>query len=105
MNSRVTIGPISMLIVAGHLVVAPADRDRYVAECEEVVRAARAAPGCLDFSISADSVEASHVLVYERWEHEEEMLDFRGAGPTDDQQAAILDADVKRYEISAVGDP
>jgi hypothetical protein len=32
------------------------------------------------------------------------MLDFRGSGPSNGQPAAIVDADVKRYAISSVGD-
>lgn len=94
-----------MLIVAGHLIVDPTERAAYVAECRAVVEAARAAEGCLDFSITADLVESGRVDVYERWEAEEPLLAFRRSGPSGDQQAQILDADVKRYEISAVGAP
>lgn len=94
-----------MLIIAGHLVVGRTDRDTYVAECVKVVEAARAAPGCLDFSITADSVDPARICIYECWEGEDELLAFRGSGPTDAQQAAIVDADVKRYGISSVGEP
>jgi quinol monooxygenase YgiN len=94
-----------MLIIAGHLEVAPAERDAYVAACAAVVEAARAAPGCLAFSVTADSVDPARVCVYERWEDEAPLLAFRDEGPSDDQQAVILSADVRRYTISAVGDP
>ena len=41
------------------------------------------------------------------WKCEAEgpMLAFRGSGPSGDQQAAIVSADVKRYEIASVGEP
>lgn len=94
-----------MLIIAGYLVVDPNDRDGYVADCVPVVEAARATDGCLDFSITGDSVDATRVRIYERWESEEQLLRFRGSGPSDGQQAAIIDADVKRYVISSVEDP
>jgi quinol monooxygenase YgiN len=94
-----------MLIIAGHLVVDPTDRDAYVADCATAVEAARAAPGCYDFSITADSVDPSVVRIYERWEDERQLLDFRGSGPAETQQAAVVGADVKRYGISSVGDP
>lgn len=94
-----------MLTIAGHLVVDPTERDAYVDECAATVQAAYAAPGCLDFSITADTVDAARVRVYERWEDEDQLLAFRGSGPSDAQQTAILDADVKRDTISAVGDP
>lgn len=95
----------NMLIIAGHLEVKPADRDRYVVECAVIVEAARATDGCLDFSITADSVDPARILIYERWESEAQLLAFRDAGPSGDQQAQILDADVKRYTISSVGEP
>jgi quinol monooxygenase YgiN len=95
---------LSVLIIAGYLIVARADRNAYVAECVATVEAARVAPGCLDYSITADTVNPDRIIIYERWESEHELLAFRGSGPSDDQQAAILDADVKRYSISSVGD-
>lgn len=70
-----------MFIVAGTLYVDPARRDAYLASCVEVVRAARSAPGCVDFAVSADLVEPGRINVYERWESDKQLLDFRGAGP------------------------
>jgi quinol monooxygenase YgiN len=95
----------SMLIIAGHLDVDPEQRDAYVADCAPAVVAARAAAGCLDFAITADTVARGRVCIYERWSSDAELMAFRGSGPTGDQQAAILGADVRRYSISAVGDP
>lgn len=94
-----------MLIIAGHLLVSPNERDGYVEDCASVVEAARAAPGCLDFSITADSLDTSMVRIYELWANEENLVEFRGSGPSDDQQAAILGADVKRYGVSSVSEP
>jgi quinol monooxygenase YgiN len=94
-----------MLIIAGCLVVSAKERDAYVAECTSVVLAARDAPGCLDFSITADSGDARRIRVFERWESEAELLAFRGSGPSDDQQATVIDADIKRYGVASVGDP
>lgn len=94
-----------MLIIAGYLVVAETEREAYVAGCVPIVEAARSAPGCLDFSITADTVNTAHVRIYERWENEEQLLAFRGSGPSEGQQAAIVNADVKRYVISSVGEP
>jgi quinol monooxygenase YgiN len=72
-----------MLIVAGHVVVNPTDRDAYVAECVVVVEAAREAPGCHDFSITADSLDPSRIRISERWENEQRTLEFRGSRPAD----------------------
>ncbi len=94
-----------MLIIAGHLEVSPTERDDDGEGCVTIVEAARAAPGCLDFSITADSVDPARIRVYERRESVEELLAVRGSGPSDGQRAGVIDADVKRHGISAVGEP
>jgi quinol monooxygenase YgiN len=92
-----------VLIVAGWLTVDPAERDDYVADAAQAVRQARAAPGCLDYAVTADSLEPGRIVVYERWESEEQLLAFRGSGPSDEQAAQIQEADVARFEVAAVG--
>lgn len=88
-----------MIIVAGSLHVEPAERDRYVTECREVVLLARAAPGCLDFAITADTVDPGRIDVYERWCTRAELMAFRGSGPSGEQQAALLSVEVGEYEV------
>ncbi|MFI5835041.1 putative quinol monooxygenase [Micromonospora sp. NPDC051300] len=94
-----------MLIVAGTLYVDPARRDAYLASCVEAVRAARAAPGCVDFAVSADLVEPGRINVYERWESDAQLLAFRGSGPDADQVAEILGAEVHKFRIAGVEAP
>ena len=94
-----------MLIIAGHLVVDPAHRDTYVADCVPVVAAARVAPGCLDFSVTADTVDTAVVRIFERWETEASLVAFRGTGPEADQQIQVLAGDVRSYEVASVGEP
>lgn len=94
-----------MLIIAGYLMTEPTLRDAFVAEGTTAVSLARDAPGCLDFSITADTLDPARVNVFERWETEEELLAFRGSGPDADTATQILDADVKRYVVASVEDP
>ncbi|WP_430500119.1 putative quinol monooxygenase [Micromonospora trifolii] len=94
-----------MLIIAGSLQVEPAAREAYLSGCEEVISRARAAAGCLDFLLAADPLEPGRIHVYERWESAEQLAAFRGSGPEDAQEAAILDADVQRYVIASVEAP
>ncbi|RZT85788.1 antibiotic biosynthesis monooxygenase [Pseudonocardia sediminis] len=94
-----------MLIIAGYLTAEPTDRDAFVADGAKAVSMARAAPGCLDFSITADTVDAARINIFERWESEEELLTFRGSGPDSDTAARILGAEVRRYVIASVEDP
>ncbi len=94
-----------MLIIAGHLEVDEADRDGYVADCQTVVEQARAATGCIDFSITADSLEPGRVNIFERWESDEQLESFRGSGPDSGTQARVRHAEVRKYRISATEDP
>lgn len=43
-----------MVIVAGHLIVDPEARPAYLAGCVPIWKRPGVAPGCLDFSLSAD---------------------------------------------------
>ena len=88
-----------MVIVAGHIVVDPQERDEYLSGCVEVVRQARRAPGCLDFALSADLVDPGRVNIFERWESQAAVEAFRGDGPSDEQGAAIRAASVTEYDV------
>jgi len=90
---------VLQVIVAGHLIVDPAERDDYLAGCVEVVRQARTTAGCLDFALSADLVDAGRINILERWESAAAVEAFRGSGVDDDQGAAILTASVAEYDV------
>lgn len=94
-----------MLIIAGRLHVDPDARDDYLAGCVAVVTQAREAAGCLDFALTADLLDPTRIDVYERWESDEDLHRFRGAGPDAGQTAEIRDAAVRKYRISATEDP
>ena len=87
-----------MVIVAGHLRVEPEERERYLASCLAVVELARGTPGCLDFAISADLIDPARINILERWESRSALEAFRGAGPSDEQGAAIVSAAVAEYD-------
>jgi quinol monooxygenase YgiN len=89
-----------MVIVAGHLLVDPAERASYLHGCEEVVRLARGADGCLDFALSPDLLDAGRINVHERWASRASLEAFRGNGPSDAQEAAVLSAAVAEYVVS-----
>jgi quinol monooxygenase YgiN len=89
-----------MVIVAGHLMVEPDGRERYLASCIAVVEQARRTTGCRDFAISADPVDPGRINIFEQWESRATVEAFRGEGPTDEQGAAILSASVAEYDIA-----
>ncbi len=91
-----------MVIVAGHIMVAPQEREAYLAGCVSGVAQARRAAGCLDFTIAADLVDAGRVNVFERWESQADVEAFRGSGPGDEQSATMLAASVAEYDVADV---
>ncbi|WP_018330751.1 putative quinol monooxygenase [Actinomycetospora chiangmaiensis] len=91
-----------MVIVAGHLQVAPEQRDAYLAGCVAVVEQARAASGCLDFALSADLLDPGRINILERWESQADVEAFRGEGTGEEQSAQILGASVAEYDVADV---
>jgi len=89
-----------MIIVAGHIVVAPRARERYLAGCKDVVAQARRTPGCLEFSITGDLLDPGRIVILERWESRDSVEAFRGSGPSDDQTAVIASASVTEYDVA-----
>lgn len=89
-----------MVIGAGHLGVDPRQRESYLAGCVGVVEQARAAPGCLDFTTTADLVEPGLIDIFERWESQAAAESFRGGDPSDDQSTAILAASVAECDVA-----
>jgi len=91
-----------MIIVAGHLLVKPEEREHYLDGCVSVVEQARSSPGCLDFAITADLVDPGRIDIFERWESQAAVETFRGSGPSDEQGAAMLAASVAEYDVADV---
>jgi len=90
-----------VIIVSGPIHVDPSERDGYLAECRAVIEQARQAPGCLDFHLSADPLDAGRINVYEQWATVAEVDAFRGSGPSGDQTAAIRSASVVQHEVAS----
>lgn len=94
---------MTTIIVTGWLQVDPAERDAYVAGCRGVVEQARRTPGCVDFAITACSVDPGRVVVVERWTSHEALDAFRGSGVDGEQAAQIREAAVDEYECDGGG--
>jgi quinol monooxygenase YgiN len=89
-----------MIIVSGWIRVAAEGRAGYLDGCVDVIRAARSAPGCIDFHLSADPIEPQRINLFEQWESAEAVEAFRRSGPSDERQRAIVDASVQQHEVA-----
>lgn len=94
-----------MIIVAGYLEVDPTERDRYVHTFASLVRRARAAPGCLDLAISADSVESARINTFELWDSQEDLDAFRARADAPDLGIEIRRGSMKEYVVDHARDP
>jgi quinol monooxygenase YgiN len=91
---------MAQVVVAGHVMVEPEQREDYLNTCVEVVRQARTSTGCLDFAISADVLDPGRINVYERWESQSAVEAFRGSGPSGEQGAATISASVAEFDVA-----
>ena len=91
-----------MVIVAGHVTVEPQQREAYLAGCVPIVERARAAAGCLDFAMTADLVDPGRMNLFERWESQAAVKNFRRRAPRNKSGAAMLTVSVAEYDIADV---
>jgi quinol monooxygenase YgiN len=90
-----------VIIVEGWLHIAADEREDYLRGCRNLIEQARTAEGCLAFSLTADPLDPQRINVLERWSDVETLTRFRGSGPSDDQQASIIDAEVYQYVVAS----
>jgi quinol monooxygenase YgiN len=93
-----------VLIIAGHIEVDPARRDEVVAALQDLVRRARAAPGCLDLAVTADSLDPARVNTFERWESTEQLEAFRAVAHAPDIGEILADH-VRLYDVTGERSP
>ena len=56
-----------MVIITGTFTVDPAQRDAFLAQHEQGMRASRGEDGCLEYCFAADPLEPGRVILSERW--------------------------------------
>ncbi|GAA3550011.1 putative quinol monooxygenase [Kribbella ginsengisoli] len=93
------------VIVAGKVYVDPEVRERAVAAHRVIVERAREYPGCLDVSISADSVEPGRVNLFEYWESHEALDAWRAIAPAATEHFELKDVQVLKHEVSGTRGP
>ncbi len=93
------------VIVAGSFYVDPAERDRYVDGCRNLVEQARGAPGCLDLAISADPFEPGRINMFEYWDSQESLDAWRARAPHPAVQTALGEVEVFKHDIARSGPP
>jgi quinol monooxygenase YgiN len=93
------------VIIAGRMYVDPDERDRFVEGYRVLVERARAYPGCLDLSISPDSVEPGRVNMFECWESAEVLKKWRARAPRIKGTVKARDLQVSKYDAGDARPP
>ncbi|WCO67234.1 antibiotic biosynthesis monooxygenase [Iamia majanohamensis] len=93
-----------MVIIAGHVLVAEAERDRCVALFQDLVRRCREADGCIDMAISADPVDPARVNNLEVWASAEALDAWRAVADAPDPGVA-MDASAMARDDATDGGP
>lgn len=96
-------GRYPVIIVAGKLRIRAGRRQEFLDLSLPAMIAARRAPGCIDFVVAADPVEADRVNIHEAWESEEALLAFREGGPSANIASLIETATVTRHAVASSG--
>jgi quinol monooxygenase YgiN len=105
-ESRAPTKGAPSVIVSGHLYVEPTKRAAFLRARLAVMRHARAAPGCLDWTLSADPLDSGRINVYEAWSSNEALDTYRaGDGPAVDSSVEPLSAEVHRHQVVSTGPP
>jgi len=92
-----------VIIVGGTFEVDPKDRDAFIAGRIELMGASRSEPGCLDYSFSADPIEAGRVILFERWEtqaHLDAHLAALATGPQPSDNVTPVSVSVVFYDAT-----
>jgi quinol monooxygenase YgiN len=92
-----------MIIIAGHTLNDPDKRDAAIAGFADLIARARKFDGCLDFAISADSVDPARANLFECWRDQKALNAWRkiAKGPRGKPRAV----DVKLYRTEKAEKP
>ena len=62
-----------MVIVAGVFTFDPGQREAFLASRMELMRVSRAEQGCIEYTFAADPLDPGRVVLFEKWETQEDL--------------------------------
>jgi len=88
------------IIVAGSLIIKQGCRDDFIDQSKAAIEMARNNDSCLDFSVSADSIDANRVNIFEKWTSRAALVKFRNNGSKDSDFSLIKSFHVNEYDVT-----
>ena len=94
-----------MIVIAGHLTIAPDQHDAALEAVRPCVELTRAEAGNLDYSFSFDANTPDRLNVFERWEDDDAMTAHMGSAHLAEMMTAIGpciggSVSLVRYDVS-----
>jgi quinol monooxygenase YgiN len=93
-----------MVIVGGTFEFDPNQREAFLDSRYEMMRTSRAEPGCLEYTFAADPIDATRVVLYERWASQEDLdvhlAALRAKPQTSDDAVIPVASSIVIYDIS-----
>ena len=94
-----------MVIVGGTFILDPSERDAFLAGRRERMLTSRGEPGCLEYTYAADPLDASRVVLFERWV-DQAALDahlaaLRANPQASDNEVVPITSSITIYDVSA----
>ena len=97
-----------MIVIAGHVVLDPAQREPAVTAAREMMAETRREAGCISYTFSADLDEPGRFRIFEEWESDEALrAHFASPHMARFQKAVgglgVREMNVQRYDVAKVG--
>ncbi len=93
-----------MVIVGGTFIVNPEEREAFLRSRHDSMGASRAEAGCLEYTFSADPLDPSRVLLFERWADQgsldQHLVGLMSAAPSETPSVNPISASVVMYDVA-----
>jgi quinol monooxygenase YgiN len=97
-----------MIVIAGHVLLDPTQRDPAIEAAREMMVETRKENGCISYTFSADLDEPGRFQIFEEWEDDGALAaHFKAPHMAQFQKTVgglgVREMKVQRYEVSKVG--
>jgi len=93
-----------MVIVGGTFEVDPDQREQFLAGRAALMRTSRGEGGCLEYTFSADPIDPTRVILFERWASQADLdahlAALRATPPVIEPNVEAISSSIRIYDVS-----
>jgi quinol monooxygenase YgiN len=90
----------AVIIVGGRFEVDPVQRAEFVVERIEMMRRSRAEHGCIEYTFAEDPLDPGVVILFERWESQEDLDEHLAAVSSTTTSVVPTSASITIYDVA-----